>query len=892
MAEAIGVGASVVTFLGLALSSAKAIYEVLSAVNDGPRIVQRLAGEVKQHKTILLRLSELQINTINSADLQELESFSKRCEADLTSFNKKLRQISFSENDRRIGKLWKRLKIAVTEKDLDRMRDIVQHNTTFLNAQLGILTAAQMSAFATQMSVSAPQLAEMLDILRQLRPEGGAPCISTPPAQTASTDAVEEAMPDATPEPDPLETKFQESIDRLIALVKEKECTVESDDAEQLISDLQTLLESAQAKEVSPVPAETATGVSEITMVERESNVLKELKLASSLIFCAPSIAINSTGAVVDVVKHMPQGAILQQQRKRKVIDIGGGSLTVETNKRRRVYGGRDVTTDDEGGSGRDFTAKLLFKDKNARTLLSIAVRQGQILSGSFLSIPRVLLSNIIPYGSLVFHIARYGQVEELMSLVAEGKASLHDRDTYGWSVLHYAAYNENAPMTQFLVQHGLDPDDTTSSICSVNHRRFTPLHHAVNVASHESLTVLLAAGADPTVDTNGVSAAIYWLATSMFPRCNPKKQSLPAGEDCLTMLDLVFRHSQHFGPSTVRDEFGRTLFLSTIARQPVIEDSDIKDHIRELSFLLDRGCSVTDVDHNGSNCLHIFFSSAPYPCQTDMRDLLIRIIRQGADVYARDRWGRSVSQIAYSTSCISKLRDYGTRPGDLWDAILDSCGYNVSEFRKGYPRRAVYTDEYSRLDFERLWEGREQRCPYWDDADWHSPEDGGHVDIPWSGEEVICVCGSPDCWRLPDSSSEAADNSEEDESGSYSGSEYAGSEDDVDLLEERHQPSAFTEDSRRAQTPEDSATELDDFDQGRHQKHYFRYDAEKQTRELDELFHSPWEDHDVPFTLDNDTGSVLDVSQREFQGFSSSTHHPSGYRSELLLGEFLSARG
>ncbi|OIW24632.1 ankyrin [Coniochaeta ligniaria NRRL 30616] len=720
MADPLSAGASVIAFVGLALSSVKAIHDILSAVKDGPQTVKRLADEVKQLGDILVRLPQLQINTINSADLAELTSLSSQCNLDLSSFSAKLRRLSHSEGDRRVGGIWKRLKTAITEKDLDHMRDSIRHYTSVLNFRVALLTVAQ----------SATQSAEMLDILRQLRTEVRGQYMSTVPDPTASmhtVEEVEEVVSDATQESDPHETKLQESIDRLIALVQEKECTVESEDAEQLIADLQTLLDSAQANEQSPIPAQSAAEVQGVSTVDREHNVYKELKLASSLIFSATSISVNSTGAR-DTMNHMPDGAILQQQRKRKTIDIGSGSLVVETNRRRHINEGREAST---GGGGRDFIAKILFQPNSGQSLLSISVRQGQILSGSVLSIPRVLLSNIIPTGSMVFTIAAKGQVEELMSLIADGKASLQDRDPSGVSLLHCAAWN-NTPMTRFLVQNGLDIDDNCGT--------WTPLHSAMFGKNDESLNLLLEAGADPTIPTKtytGSISTLHWLSDNYWWTDHHN-----------IMLDSMFRHSRHFGLSTYRDHMDRTPLLRVCQN-----GHDSQRQIQQLAFLLSKGCSISDVDYYGFNCLQVFFTNAPSPEAGSLRDFLVYLVGQGADVYATDRLGRSVSQLAYSKTCWSEMAVLGSYCGDLWDAVLDLCGYSVLEFRKGYPRRAIYTRSprspgwnYSRVDFERLWEGREHRCPYWDDAEWQSPEDGGHDDSPGVLDMPICVCGKVVC--------------------------------------------------------------------------------------------------------------------------------------------------
>lgn len=70
--------------------------------------------------------------------------------------------------------------------------------------------------------------------------------------------------------------------------------------------------------------------------------------------------------------------------------------------------------------------------------MLTVSVNQAQVTYDSFTSIlPQITVNNILPPDSLVFRVAASGTVQELLALVAEGKASLHDHDTYGQSLLH-----------------------------------------------------------------------------------------------------------------------------------------------------------------------------------------------------------------------------------------------------------------------------------------------------------------------------------------------------------------------------------------------------------------------------------------------------------------------
>ncbi|KAI9711511.1 MAG: hypothetical protein M1820_002074 [Bogoriella megaspora] len=103
-----------------------------------------------------------------------------------------------------------------------------------------------------------------------------------------------------------------------------------------------------------------------------------------------------------------------------------------------------------------------------------------------------------------------------------------------------------------------------------------------------------------------------------------------------------------------------------------------------------------------------------------------------GADIDAVDDFGRSVTDMAYQS-----VYDYpnwgGGYRGDLWDAALLQCGYDVYERRLHHARTPQYDGMYRREDFERLWEGREELCPYFDDPPHWPP--GGCV-VPLSAKE------------------------------------------------------------------------------------------------------------------------------------------------------------
>ncbi|SPO06532.1 uncharacterized protein DNG_09222 [Cephalotrichum gorgonifer] len=136
------------------------------------------------------------------------------------------------------------------------------------------------------------------------------------------------------------------------------------------------------------------------------------------------------------------------------------------------------------------------------------------------------------------------------------------------------------------------------------------------------------------------------------------------------------------------------------------------------LALLRDGKASIRDHDEYGASLLHKWFTS---DAVRRYRDGLIYLIRNGADVLAKNNDGISVSQAAYRPYASGlwktvKKDNIGGFSGDLWDCALASCGFDVPTFRRGFARRSDYTELYTREHFEILWEDREHLCPYYHD--------------------------------------------------------------------------------------------------------------------------------------------------------------------------------
>lgn len=143
------------------------------------------------------------------------------------------------------------------------------------------------------------------------------------------------------------------------------------------------------------------------------------------------------------------------------------------------------------------------------------------------------------------------------------------------------------------------------------------------------------------------------------------------------------------------------------------------------LSARIIKSWSPDDHQTLGFTCLHSLVYKAHRSKDRDELEALVFLIRHGADVFSVDHHQHSVSMRAYlPNDNDNQYSSKGSYRGDLWDAALSICGYDVSEHRAIYPRLPRYNKSYRRKDFERLWQGHESSCPYWDDERY--PKAGG----------------------------------------------------------------------------------------------------------------------------------------------------------------------
>ncbi|KAF4446201.1 hypothetical protein F53441_10177 [Fusarium austroafricanum] len=404
--EAVGAGASIATFLTIAFSVTKSIHETLCAIKDGPQLIAFLRDEVAQLQGVLQRLSRVSLVSVDASDISELEGLAKKCQDDLVGFASKLQSLDASSADGRKERFWRKVKQSLAEKDLDQIRHVVRGHVQILTVRLNLIQIQQGSFTATQST-------QIFGLLQQLRQDVAALQISATSRQVSADESTfTQPMikePNEKETEHPPGTSLDESINRLMLLLEKKPCVVESDDSQELIEDLECLLQSIQR--------DARLLDSKIIYQPESDDVSKEMKLITSLVLSAPSMRINKHGPARPFTDTR-HGFRVSQEKKRKTINGHDGIVTINVTKRRRKLISCGENDQDNGELTREFLTKLTYESKSKKKMLSLWVNQNhQLLFDSFMT--------------------QEGSVEELLKFIAGGRASLHDHDTNGWSLLH-----------------------------------------------------------------------------------------------------------------------------------------------------------------------------------------------------------------------------------------------------------------------------------------------------------------------------------------------------------------------------------------------------------------------------------------------------------------------
>ncbi|OAL29584.1 hypothetical protein AYO22_01998 [Fonsecaea multimorphosa] len=769
--EPVSAGASVLAFVGIALQGTKSLYNVLSGFRHATRETASLVAAVGNLRNILIQLRDCRALAEPNVDLQNVRNLLDACTQDIANFKKDLDKIQYDPTTPKIQKAWKRVRAALTEKQLTAMWHKLNHHCNVLQFQLNLLQSndtldckTQIHEIRDTLSAGTLQISSLNENVQDIKDSVEEVVRSTAAAvnhtigQTSgatlaqlqnistllealqnqvSADATQFSLPQhcraPTQEDSPLfahsnepvrgNLELRECLARLCKLESQVSGTMLYEEADTIIEDLECFLSELMELEDSEVLGTAKKRKKEIG--EDETVTRRDLKRMRGLVSASPAVEVNQAPKRFTTKSA---GKVVQKNRSIELV-LSGCRATITINKRAfQAFGNPsepgELTT---GPYAEEFfaTVKASIEDSKSPAVLVAYLRQIRFDNGFSSLNPVISIGKTLPRSSAIFDIVRNGDVEGLRRLLARGEGSLRDRDTKGIPLLHYAvAYSEGRKtddMCAFLIQNGADVDEVAHDPSSAFGMSQTPMW--LSGGNPEVARLLLVAGADPC-------SALY-LRTG---DSNSKYSMLRFGDHG---MKLILSNPIPFVDIESRDSRGRTMLLSVAA-----DCARLRDPVSFLNLLLSKSADNGARDKYGRNCLQLALRSFWHQYQADkVRQCIVFLIRSGADIHSVDGEGISISDEAYKDPTATML---GSGRGDVWDAALSVCGYDIRQMRHGYHRLPRYDDTecpiYQRKFFKYLWKGREDACPYYHDPPVWCPRSilpSGQC--PFGGEDWLC---------------------------------------------------------------------------------------------------------------------------------------------------------
>ena len=127
--------ASVITVVGLAVSSTQTIYNIISGIKHGPHAIQSMTSSLQDLLKLLLQLKGSTDQLYLAVDLEGSVS---KCVQDLKACEDHLAKLC-PWVDSKAVRFWNNVKAALQEKDLERMSAVIQRHVASLSLQLQII---------------------------------------------------------------------------------------------------------------------------------------------------------------------------------------------------------------------------------------------------------------------------------------------------------------------------------------------------------------------------------------------------------------------------------------------------------------------------------------------------------------------------------------------------------------------------------------------------------------------------------------------------------------------------------------------------------------------------------------------------------------------------------
>ncbi|KAI5460100.1 hypothetical protein BGZ63DRAFT_389506 [Mariannaea sp. PMI_226] len=757
-------GASIIAVVTIGVQSAKLIFKVLSAIKDGPEVVTRVARDVQKLGAILNVLGSSR--SVNQARCSELRQHLQECASDLTKHELKLGKLVIPENERHLGKLWKRVKVVISERYLSTIHTSITSHTTQLSLYL------QVHQFDTTFKLQ-EELQVLTQALHANRSTHGKEEINTFGALTSinqslsSMEGVLCQMQGRLNRMGPTEIQQWPEPHRIISgQFKRSDSMGNVADTNYATARSLANMQGRMSGLCAMVHSETIYFAESQRCLSGKKDMLYELSYIvncfKSQVFQRQNIGLPFQQVSFGLLGYLGErdhlDVISDQLRSLEGALLSSRKLSISFSGQNKKNSGDDAfssypkrlrclsqvffTSDDVHLSFRSrkqqkpsaeptdlvlLPENYMEEDKETSTCYDLYITPKHVALtmkltveeqyngiSTIIKIPTLEINRIVPSDSPVFELVEKGKVLELQQLLISGRASLRDHDKYGASLLQYASHNHQTSMCQFLIAHGADIDHF-APIRSIMVRRGWPnwsgtFTDGVFSRGRGRAEVPLTWDDQDYQECYGVLLGAGADPTLSFDCWPPILCAFAFG--CLGPMVSFLNHihgSIDLQCSIIYDQFEvqiSPLFLYCCGGR--FSKSGFQ-------LLIQRGFDINTRWGNGETCLHLCVSGSNFGNQdwSDQVEALVYLVQCGADPLWTDNDGDSVSDTAYSFSFMGD-----SRSGDTWDVVIATLGQSVSEFRRYTPRKARYTKYYTPEDFMNLWKGKEHLCPYYSDDD------------------------------------------------------------------------------------------------------------------------------------------------------------------------------
>lgn len=260
--------------------------------------------------------------------------------------------------------------------------------------------------------------------------------------------------------------ELSESIDRLCDLATKPRTTAYSNEAQQIIADLEKILCLVSTEPKSPDTRETRKRKQgqvddlESTKLSRISKQNLDLKKLQGILISSPCVSVNEQGWSITEVFKLSSLLIFfgiassdtniasENRRCRKTTfqnyDTDVGAVFVQVKKRRLMgnakHGENNILIGKPEQEVEDIfegTVSLIPKRTDRQTKISASFFQRVTKHGFFSLSPRLSFCAIIPDNSEIFALVENGDLKGIINHLQQGKTSLSDCDSEGRSLLN-----------------------------------------------------------------------------------------------------------------------------------------------------------------------------------------------------------------------------------------------------------------------------------------------------------------------------------------------------------------------------------------------------------------------------------------------------------------------